>query len=104
MAIMLLLTALLAVLVTAPLVWDLTRSLRTVVISETNRSLENAVRELSQELSEISADATREQWDLHLKETSYEVLQFYFDVEGGYLFGQDVIGHSFPTIPNGVAH
>ena len=45
----LLVTALLAVVVTGILVWDLTRNLKSVIISETNRSLENAVKELSQE-------------------------------------------------------
>jgi signal transduction histidine kinase len=39
----------------------------------------------------------REQLDSRLKEISYETLRFYFDVEGGYLFNDEVIGHSFPT-------
>jgi uncharacterized membrane protein YqjE len=43
----LLVTALLAVLVTGLLVWDLTRNLKTVVISETNRSLANAWEDYS---------------------------------------------------------
>jgi len=98
----LLVTALLAVLVTGLLVWDLTRNLKTVVISETNRSLANAVKELSQELrqSGITPEApheTRDELDVALKKTSYETLRFYFDVEGGYLFDDEVIGHSFPT-------
>ncbi len=46
----LLVTAFLAVVVTGLLVWDLTRNLKTVVISETNRSLANAVNELYLEL------------------------------------------------------
>jgi len=98
----LLVTALLAVLVTGLLVWDLTRNLKTVVISETNRSLANAVKELSHELqrSAISAEEahlSRDELDTALKKTSYETLRFYFDVEGGYLFDDEVIGHSFPT-------
>jgi signal transduction histidine kinase len=98
----LLVTALLAVLVTGLLVWDLTRNLKTVVISETNRSLANAVKELTQELRQtgISPEATsvsRSELDVALKRTSYDTLRFYFDVEGGYLLGDDVIGHSFPT-------
>jgi signal transduction histidine kinase len=98
----LLVTALLALVVTGVLVWDLTRNLKTVIISETNRSLANAVKELSQELrqSGVSPDAPIGSWeelDVRLKKTSYETLRFYFDVEGGYLLDQDVIGHSFPT-------
>jgi signal transduction histidine kinase len=98
----LLVTALLAVLVTGLLVWDLTQNLKTVVISETNRSLANAVKELSQELrqSGISPETpheSRDELDVALKKTSYETLRFYFDVEGGYLFDDEVIGHSFPT-------
>ena len=35
--------------------------------------------------------------DAALKKISYDTLRFYFDVEGGYLLDNDVIGHSFPT-------
>lgn len=92
----LLVTALLAVVVTAVLVWDLTRNLRTVVVSETNRSLANAVKELEHDLP-LSPLPSREEIDSQLKATSYETLRFYFDVEGGYLLDDQVIGHSFPT-------
>lgn len=98
----LLVTAALAVLVTALLVWDLTRNLKTVVISETGRSLANAVKELSLELSQSGIPATvpavsREELDKTLRTLSWETLRFYFDVEGGYLLDDDVVGHSFPT-------
>jgi signal transduction histidine kinase len=94
----LLLTALLAVVVTGLLVFDLTRNLRTVVITETSRSLENAVKELSQERAqEVSSAESIEGLDVQLKKISYEVLRFYPDIEGGYLMREDVIGHSFPT-------
>ncbi|PYS55382.1 MAG: hypothetical protein DMG13_04295 [Acidobacteria bacterium] len=98
----LLVTALLSVVVTGILVWDLTRNLKSVIISETNRSLENAVKELSQELRSSGivsggSGLLREELDSHLKRTSYETLRFYFDVEGGYLLNDEVIGHSFPT-------
>jgi signal transduction histidine kinase len=98
----LLATALLAVVVTALLVWDLTRNLKTVVIGETQRSLQNAVTELAQEMrqSEIVADApgvSRDELDAALKKTSWATLQFYFDVEGGYLLDGEILGHSFPT-------
>jgi len=98
----LLVTALLAVLVTGLLVWDLTRNLKTVVISETNRSLANAVKELSQELRQTgilpkAPGVNRGELDVALKKTSYDTLRFYFDVEGGYLLDDNVIGHSFPT-------
>src|SRR5262249_44673722 len=99
----LLITALLAVTVTAVLVWDLTRNLKTVIISETNRSLANAVKELSKELAQSDVLAVtvipREALDSRLKKISYETLRFYFDVEGGYVLDDDVIGHSFPTYP-----
>src|SRR5207249_3130067 len=98
----LLVTALLSVVVTGILVWDLTRNLKSVIISETNRSLENAVKELSRDLGpgdfpKDAVDVPREQLDSRLKQISYETLRFYFDVEGGYLFNDQVIGHSFPT-------
>ena len=98
----LLVTALLAVVVTALLVWDLTRNLKTVIISETSRSLANAVKELSQELRQSEASSTlsgleRIELDAALKRISYETLRFYFDVEGGYILDDEVIGHSFPT-------
>jgi signal transduction histidine kinase len=94
----LLVTALLAVVVTGFLVLDLAHNLRTVVISETNRSLENAVKELSQNrLSAAVPGSTPEELDPSLKKISYEVLRFYPDVEGGYLIRDDVVGHSFPT-------
>jgi len=94
----LLVTALLAVVVTGLLVFDLTRNLRTVVITETSRSLENAVTELSRDnVRALPAHESREELDLQLKKISYEVLRFYPDVEGGYLMDEDVIGHRFPT-------
>src|SRR6266850_6371780 len=94
----LLVTALLAVVVTGLLVFDLTRNLRTVIITETSRSLENAVKELSRDnVRSVPAYESREELDLQLKKISYDVLSFYPDVEGGYLIDEDVIGHSFPT-------
>src|ERR1700730_17307540 len=85
----LLVTALLALVATGLLVWDLTRNLKTVIISETSQALANAVKELFQELrqSGVSPDAPTGSWDeldLALKKTSYKTLRFYFDVEGGY--------------------
>ena len=44
----LLVTALVAIFLTGVLVVDLTRNLRTVVISEANKALANAVKELAQ--------------------------------------------------------
>jgi hypothetical protein len=93
----LLVTALLAVVVTGFLVLDLARNLRTVVINETSRSLENAVKELMQDRMQASSLEKLESIDAALKNVSYEVLRFYPDVEGGYLMNEDVVGHSFPT-------
>ena len=97
----LLVTALLAILVTAFLVVDLTRNLRTVVISDTNKALTNAVQELQQfrQRARLNPDdlARRDRADAELQKISYEVLSSYPDIEGGYLLDDKVIGHSFPT-------
>jgi len=97
----LLITALLAILVTAFLVVDLTRNLRTVVISDTNKALANAVQELQQFRQRASLSpqeiSQRELADAALRKISYEVLSSYPDIEGGYLLDDKVIGHSFPT-------
>jgi signal transduction histidine kinase len=88
----LLVTAFLAIVVTALLVVDLTRNLRTVVINDTNKALVNAVQELQQFRQRASDQA-----DAELRKVSYEVLSSHPDIEGGYLLGDQVIGHSFPT-------
>ena len=97
----LLITALLAIVVTAVLVVDLTRNLRTVVISDTNKALANAVLELQQfrQRAQLPANiyAQREPADTALRKISYEVLSSYPDIEGGYMLDDKVIGHSFPT-------
>ena len=95
----LLVTALVAVFLTGLLAADLARNLRSVVISDTNKALANAVGELAQ-----SARAGRAQknslertLDGELRRLSYEVLRSYPDIEGGFLRNEDVVGHSFPT-------
>lgn len=98
----LLVTALLAILVTAFLVVDLTRKLRTVVISDTNKALASAVQELQQfrqkaHLNPNDLLSRRDQADAALRKISYEVLSSYPDIEGGYLLDEKVVGHSFPT-------
>jgi len=97
----LLVTALLAIIVTAFLVVDLTRNLRTVVISDTNKALANAVQELEQfrQRARLRPDdlTRRDRADAELQKISYEVLSSYPDIEGGYLLDDKVIGHSFPT-------
>jgi signal transduction histidine kinase len=97
----LLVTALLAILVTAFLVVDLARNLRTVVISDTNKALANAAEELQQFRLRANLSqqimAQRDLADAALRMISYEVLSSYPDIEGGYLLGDKVIGHSFPT-------
>ena len=99
----LLVMALIALAMTALLVIDLARNLRTVVIREADRALQSSVKEL------LQAAKPREQaWrsdqslpqfaDQDLKPVSYEVLRSYPDIEGGYLWNGDlVVGHSFPT-------
>ncbi len=97
----LLLTAFLAIIVTGFLVVDLTRNLRTVVISDTNKALTNAVQELEQfrQRARIRPEdlAERDRADTELRKVSYEVLNSYPDIEGGYLLDDRVVGHSFPT-------
>src|SRR5215813_5095422 len=98
----LLVAALVAVLLTALLVIDLTRNLRTVVINDTNRALKNAVTELVRasrrwQTQEKQQGFVWERSDQALRTVSYDVLQSYPDVEGGYLWNTEVIGHSFPT-------
>jgi signal transduction histidine kinase len=95
----LLIAALLAVFLTGLMVVDLTRSLRTVVISETNRALTNAVQELQDALriGALTAPDSRELLNANLEPLSYEILWSYPDVEGGYLWGEELVGHTFPT-------
>lgn len=98
----LLITALVAILVTGLLVMDLARNLRSVAISEATRALTSAALELAEAGAGWSARATQRmgswnQIDQELQAISYEVLRSYPDIEGGYLLKQDVIGHSFPT-------
>src|SRR5262245_53473535 len=95
----LLITALLAIVVTAVLVVDLTRNLQTVVISDTNKALTNSVQELQQfrQRAHLNPDDAHTHADAELRKVSYEVLSSHPDIEGGYLLGDRVIGHSFPT-------
>jgi signal transduction histidine kinase len=97
----LLITALVAVFLTGMLAVDLARNLRSVVISEANKALTNAVSELAQSArSWESAQKSSLETDLldqELRRISYEVLRSYPDIEGGYLLNEDVVGHSFPT-------
>jgi signal transduction histidine kinase len=99
---LLLLTTLAAIAVAALLFTDLVRSFRSTVVSDASKSLANAVRELLQERSgplELPAEASAAEspQDLMLRRVSYDILRSYPDVEGGYLLGSSVIGHSFPT-------
>ena len=91
-------TALVALCLTGTLVFDLTRNLRTVVISDTNRNLANAVNELLQ-AAELKGPlpASKDDLDRMLKPISYEVLRSHADIEGGYLWRDQLIGHTFPT-------
>src|SRR5262247_4296117 len=82
----LLVAALVAIGLTALLVIDLARNLRTVVISEANRALANAVGELAQVGQSWQAQSGLESLssakaDQGLREKSYEILALYPDVE-----------------------
>jgi len=98
----LLVVALVSIVLIGFLVVDLTRNLQTVVISETEKSLNSA----SRELAHAGADWLRTHRNMELGDTepdrdlervSYEVLRSYPDVEGGYVFRGTVVGHSFPS-------
>src|SRR5215510_13837423 len=97
----LLVAALVAIILTALLVVDLARNLRTVVINDSSKALKNAVTELGQtsqnwQVRNQQQAFVWERADQELRAISYEVLQSYPDVEGGFLWNTDVIGHSFP--------
>ena len=72
----LLVTALVAVFVAALLVVDLARNLRTVVISDTTKSLTNAIKELNQSArnweSRLEALPEDNLMDAQLSRSSYE--------------------------------
>jgi hypothetical protein len=98
----LLIAALVSIALIGLLVLDLTRNLRTVVISETNRSLLNASKELTQAgeswlAGHRDANPGDAEADLNLKRVSYDILRSYPDVEGGFVFNGKVVGHSFPS-------
>ena len=101
---LLLLTALIAVILGSLLMSDLVQNFRSVVVSDANKSLANALRELrdaekgwsSKHASELST-LKPEELDAALRLVSYEVLRSYPDVEGGYYFEGQPIGHSFPS-------
>src|SRR5262249_17886953 len=85
----LLVTALVAVFLTGMLAVDLARNLRSVVISEANKALANAVSELAQSArsweNTQKSSLERDSLDQELRRVSYEVLRSYPDIEGGYL-------------------
>ena len=94
----LLAAALVSLALSVALVFDLTRNLRTVVISDTSRNLSNAVNELLQAAQgKGPLPAPREELDRVLKPVSYDVLRSHADIEGGFMWRDQVVGHTFPT-------
>lgn len=80
------------------LVFDLTRNLRTAVISDTNRNLSTAVAELRQAaMTKGGLPLEPDSLDQFLKPLSYDVLRSHADIEGGYVWRDRVVGHTFPT-------
>lgn len=101
---LLLVTALVALILGSLLISDLVRNFRSVVVSDANKSLTNALRELteaeknwSRKRSSRESLASRDALDRALRLVSYDVLRSYPDVEGGYYLDDEPIGHSFPT-------
>ncbi len=97
----LLVTALVAILLTGVMVVDLAQNLRTVVIGETKKTLTNAVQQLNRasdtRMPGLDRPTSRPWLDERLEPISYDVLRSYPDIEGGYLWNENVVGHSFPT-------
>lgn len=98
----LLLTALVSMVLVGLLVVDLARTLRTAVISDTQKALLNASKELNAAGSTWLAthsgvDTARPDVDADLKRVSYDILRSYPEVEGGFIFNGHVLGHTFPT-------
>lgn len=90
-------TALVSLCLIGILVFDLTRNLRTVVISDTHRNLNTAVNELLQAAAKGLPPVEGSSLDQLLKPVSYEILRSHADIEGGYLWRDQVVGHTFPT-------
>lgn len=99
---LLLLTTLAAIVTTVFIFFDLMKDFRSTVVSDASKSLANAVVELMQTEQRVMNPAARNArpdaaLDEKLQQESYKILRAYPDVEGGYLFGTEVVGHSFPT-------
>ncbi|HXJ41080.1 MAG TPA: ATP-binding protein [Bryobacteraceae bacterium] len=101
---LLLLTALVAVILGCILMSDLVQNFRSVVVSDANKSLATALSELRDAEKDWSTRQSggrqslkRDELDAALRLVSYEVLRSYPDVEGGYYFDDQPIGHSFPS-------
>ena len=83
------------------LVLDLLRNLRSVVINEAHRAVGSSAAELLQ-AGKNWEQRHGKQWpeweksDEELKLISFDILRSYNDVEGGYLWNDRVVGHSFP--------
>jgi len=101
---LLLVTALVAVIIGCLVMSDLVLNFRSVVVSDADKSLANALRELrdaerdwsNKNGSELT-HLKREELDGALRLVSYDVLRSYPDVEGGYYVEDQPIGHSFPS-------
>jgi signal transduction histidine kinase len=83
---------------------DLVQNFRSVVILDANKSLSNALQELREAEKDWSnkhpnelTHFKRDEVDSSLRLVSYDVLRSYPDVEGGYYFDDQPIGHSFPS-------
>lgn len=98
----LLITALVSMGLVGLLVVDLARNLRTVVIRDTDRALLNASKELRTAgtawlAAHRGLTPGERQTDVDLKRVSYDILRSYPEVEGGFIYGGRVLGHTFPT-------
>ena len=87
------------------LLTDLVRNFRSGVVADARKSLANAVTELTRGRTSRAAFKLncRALLDKSLKALSYDVLRSYPDVEGGYYYNDEPVGHTFPHIRNRVA-
>jgi signal transduction histidine kinase len=102
----LLLLVLVAMLISLWMIFDLARNTRNALVAETRSILVDAALALCREAPPLpSARSEREQpasgilteYNRTAEPTSYRILRGYHDVEGGYLVGDQIAGHSFPT-------
>ncbi|MFZ0589131.1 MAG: ATP-binding protein [Bryobacteraceae bacterium] len=100
---LILLAALSVATLSVLLITEAIRSTETVLVSETNRTVSSAIRELSQQYRyRVSSDSTwnslpRQAKEVSLRGITQIVLRAYPGVEGGFYTDSNFAGYAFPT-------